>query len=357
MGGSGSEIFLAFTIDGANNAYLTGYTTGGFPTTPGSFQPNYPGGIFSAFVTKLNSTGSGLVYSTYLGGNGNEFGQAIAVDNNGNAIVAGPTEGFTPPGFPCLTSKGGVDIFVAKLNPAGSSLIDITLLGGTGSDNTSAIAVDSNGDVYVEGTTFSNDFPTTTGAFQTAFGGGGNDAFVTKLTLSGQAAPAQVAVTSGSGQTAAVTTQFGLPLVATVTDAAGNPLYGLQVNFTVPAQTGASAILSSPITTACNGQASVTPTANTNPGTYTVTAGVSGVTTNPPFRLTNTAGAPAQIRFIQQPQNTPAGQPINTVTVLVEDAFGNDVANASGSRLNAAQGAPRNSFSACPPSQRLIDGT
>ena len=146
-----------------------------FPTTTGAFQTTYGGGNGDAFVTKLNPTGTALVYSTYLGGTGNDYGYGIAVDTAGNAYVTGYTASTdfptTPGAFQTTYGGGNDDAFVTKLNPTGTALVYSTYLGGTDSDIGNGIAVDTAGNAYVTGYTASTDFPTTPGAFQTTFGG------------------------------------------------------------------------------------------------------------------------------------------------------------------------------------------
>ncbi|HSR94892.1 MAG TPA: SBBP repeat-containing protein [Solirubrobacterales bacterium] len=178
LSGSGNEtVGLGIAVDAAGNAYVTGRTTSNdFPTTPGAFGAS-GGGVF---VTKLNPSGSGLVYSTLFGAQTGE-GDAIAVDAAGNAYVTGSvsTKGFptTPGAFRTI----GDGAFVTKINPAGSGLVYSTHLAG-GGDNGNDIAVDPAGDAYVTGSAGSNSsFPTTPGAFRA--GGGG--AFATKLDPSG----------------------------------------------------------------------------------------------------------------------------------------------------------------------------
>ena len=191
--------FLMFAVSGlavdtVGNAYLTGSVGGpGLPTTPGAFQPTFGGGIGDAHVTKLNSTGSALVYSTYLGGSSGDRGNSIAVDTLGNAYVVGDTSSTdfptTPGAFqPGLVGPAGG--FVTKLNPLGTGLVYSTYLGGgTGGAAAFGIAIDTSGNAYVTGSTCSTDFPTTMGAFQPIFAGdfGACDAFVTKLNPTGSA--------------------------------------------------------------------------------------------------------------------------------------------------------------------------
>ena len=201
LGGSGDdEVFGGLAVDASGNAYVTGFTTSAnFPTTPGAFQTTFGGagplGFGDAFVTKLNSTGSMPVFSTYLGGSGDDFGAGIAVDGNGNAYIAGSTASTNFPTTPGAfqTTFGGSgplglgDAFVTKLNPTGSALIYSTYLGGSGDDFATRIAVDvlPNPSAYVTGNTASTNFPTTAGAFQTTLGGvgpfGAGDAFVAKI--------------------------------------------------------------------------------------------------------------------------------------------------------------------------------
>src|SRR5438309_281207 len=193
LGGSDFDAAGGIAVDSAGNAFVTGDTSSAnFPTTSGAFQTTY-GGNSDAFVTKLNPTGSALIYSTYLGGSGDDIGFGIAVDSAGNAFVAGITDSAnfptTPGAFQTTYGGGSIngDGFVAKLNPTGSALIYSTYLGGSGDDLGFGIAVDSAGNAYVTGLTDSANFPTTPGAFQTTYGGGNADAFVTKLNPTGSA--------------------------------------------------------------------------------------------------------------------------------------------------------------------------
>src|SRR5260370_4453309 len=142
-----------------------------------SLQPA-SGGNYDAFVTKINAAGSALVYSTYLGGSGQDGGIGIAVDGAGSAYVVGYTysTGF-PTMNPLEAANGGyIDAFVAKINPSGSALVYSTYLGGSGEDFGHGIAVDSSGNAYVTGLTDSTDFPTMNPLQPTQ--GSGGDAFV-----------------------------------------------------------------------------------------------------------------------------------------------------------------------------------
>ena len=210
LGGSFLDEARGIAVDTHGNAYVSGRThSNDFPTV-NPLQPILGGFIEfgfgeDAFVAKLNAAGSGLVYSTYLGGsNGFEFGFDIAVDIYGNAHVAGHT---TSSDFPTANPiqgslAGSVDNFVSKLNAAGSDLLYSTYLGGEGSERSffGAIAVDALGNAYVAGSTRSDDFPTTTGSVQPVFGGGSFDAFVVKLVLT----PAEALLTIQIGLQAIV---------------------------------------------------------------------------------------------------------------------------------------------------------
>ena len=210
LGGSGRDQGLGIAVDSVGSAYVTGSTASpNFPVA-NAFQPTiraappYPS---DAFVTKLNPTGSALVYSTYLGsgiddpGAGPDSGRDIAIDSSGNAYIVGITKltvnsatGAVFNNFPttpgafrttaCDTTTNLQDMFVTKLNATGNALVYSTFLCGGSIDVGESIAVDSAGKAYVTGATISTDFPTTAGAFQVA-SGGGPDIFVTKLSASG----------------------------------------------------------------------------------------------------------------------------------------------------------------------------
>ncbi|HET9866492.1 MAG TPA: SBBP repeat-containing protein, partial [Nitrospira sp.] len=193
LGGGRLDQGADIAVDSSGSAYVTGATDSvEFPTTVGAFDTTHNGGFDDVFVTKLNPSGSALVYSTFLGGSGNDSGFSIAVDTTGSAYVTG-IAAFSP-NFPTTvgafdtTFNGIHDVFVTKLNPTGSALVYSTFFGGDSSDIGRGLAVDISGNAYVTGETFSPNFPTTVGAFDTTFNGDGEfDAFVTKLNPSGSA--------------------------------------------------------------------------------------------------------------------------------------------------------------------------
>ncbi len=188
LGGSGGDYGYGIAVDSGGNAYVTGLTgSSDFPTMD-PLQPAYHGGD-EIFVTKINLAGSALVYSTYLGGTGDEYGVGIAVDGAGNAYVTGSTNSTdfpTKKPLQAANSGGAHDAFVVKINPAGSALVYSTYLGGSGDDESWGIAADSAGNAYITGFTDSSDFPTTPGAFQTVKSIY-QDAFVAKISSSGSA--------------------------------------------------------------------------------------------------------------------------------------------------------------------------
>ena len=188
LGGTGADEILGMAVDSAGNVYLTGYTgSSTFPTTVGAFRTTDLSGM-DVFVTKLTPDLSAMVYSTYLGGGGEEVANNIAVDSAGNAYITGYTKSGD---FPVMSSyqatlSGSQDVFVTKLNITGNALVYSTYLGGNGgSDAGYSIAVDGAGSAYVSGYATSANFPTTAGAVDTSYNNG--EGFVTKFSSDGSA--------------------------------------------------------------------------------------------------------------------------------------------------------------------------
>jgi hypothetical protein len=182
IGGYGDDRAAAIAVDAAGEAIVVGSTASANFPLASAIRATLGGGR-DGFVLKLNAAGNGLVYSTYLGGSGWDQATAAAVDSAGNAYIAGDTQSSDFPvlSAPQPALGGATDAFVAELNPTGAVLFS-TYLGGISAEHAAGIAVDLSGNIYVAGGTYSSNFPAT-GAVQ-ASNGGGEDAFVTKLTAS-----------------------------------------------------------------------------------------------------------------------------------------------------------------------------
>jgi uncharacterized protein (TIGR03437 family) len=186
FGGIGSDESFAMAIDNQGNAYVTGSTYSNNFNTFAPLQTTNRGGKYDAFVTKINASGSGIIYSTYLGGSGEDSGHGIAVDVLGNAYVAGITNSQdfnTRNAFQPTITGPAEDAFIAKINPTGTNLIFSTYLGGANSDQAFAITLDLNSDIYIAGSTSSLDFKTKN-PLQAIYRGG-TDVFISKLKSDG----------------------------------------------------------------------------------------------------------------------------------------------------------------------------
>lgn len=188
FGGSSSEVAYAVATDPSGNMYITGSTSStDLPTTTGTPATRFGGGALDTFVAKFSASGA-LLYSTYLGGSGDEVAYGIAVDSLGNAYVTGNT---TSADFPVSQTAyrssltGSSNAFVAKLNPTGTAVLYSSYLGGSGNDTGYGIAVDRSGDMFIAGSTSSLNFPVSATAYRTTYSGGSFDAFVIALTPSG----------------------------------------------------------------------------------------------------------------------------------------------------------------------------
>jgi hypothetical protein len=191
LGGSNIESAGGVAVDSAGDAYVAGGTASSDFPKMNPLQPKLAGN-YDAFVTKFNPSGSALVYSTYIGGSNNDFADAVTLDSSGNVYAAGyslSTDFPTTSNALQPKSGGNWDGFVFELNSAGSALIYSSYLGGSNVDNCDAIAVDPGGNIYLTGTTTpdtsgSDNFPVTPNAFQAAYGGGTNDAYLSVLVVS-----------------------------------------------------------------------------------------------------------------------------------------------------------------------------
>ncbi len=183
IGGQADDRAYSIAVDASGSAYVAGATTSrNFPTRL-PVQSKLTG-YRNAFVFKLNPAGNGLVYSTYLGGNASDAANGIAVDAGGNAYIVGDTTSFGFPANAMQRSiRGGQDAFAAKLSASGQTLLYSTFLGGSGDDHGAAIALTPGGAAWIAGSTYSTDFPTvnpTQGS-----NAGGQDAFVARLAPDG----------------------------------------------------------------------------------------------------------------------------------------------------------------------------
>jgi hypothetical protein len=188
LGGGGGEAGWAIAADHAGNVYVTGDTNAtAFPLSKKPLQKVY-GGATDIFVTKLSPDGSKILYSTYLGGSDADVGYGIALDSQGNIYITGDTSSTDFPLVNPLQKKlaGAPDIFVAKLSADGARLLYSTYIGGSKGERGNGIAVDSQGNAIVAGYTNSTDFPTAS-PHQKEFAGGNSDCIVFKLNPSGSA--------------------------------------------------------------------------------------------------------------------------------------------------------------------------
>jgi hypothetical protein len=272
---SGSSLVL----DSAGDAYVAGGTNSAdFPTTPGAFDTVLNDS--EAFVTKINATGSALVFSTFVGGSASEGASSIALGAGSNIYITGGTSSvdfpMTPGAFDPQFNGGVADAFVAGLNANGSALIYSTFLGGQNSEGGFDLALDAAGGIYVTGQTMSPDFPTTPGAVDRIWNGDPlifwADAFVAKLTVGSEPPPAAAlssvavnpsSVVGGNGSTGTVT-------------------------LTSVAPAGGLAVTLSSNHTAATVPAGVTVTQGTTSRTFTIT--ISSVTVSTPVTISASAG-------------------------------------------------------------------
>ena len=190
IGGSGEDYGRGIAVDGSGNAYITGDTYSVEASFPEAAGPDLThNGSLDAFVAKVNSTGTALLYCGYIGGSGDDYGRGIAVDGSGNAYITGTTSSgaasFPVAVGPDMTYNGSSDAFIAKVNPSGTALLYCGYIGGSFYDSGNGVAVDGSGNAYLTGITTSTeaDFPVTGGPDLTF--NGYDDAFVAKVNASG----------------------------------------------------------------------------------------------------------------------------------------------------------------------------
>ncbi len=188
FGGSGDDVAFSIAIDGSGNVYIDGSTgsSSGIATS-GVYQTTYGGGAYDAFLAKFTSAGS-LVWATYIGGNVIEQGYGLAIDGSGNVYMTGETDGtsgIATSGAHQTAYGGGIeDAFLAKFSSAGS-LIWGTYYGGSGTDMGYGIAIDGTGNVFMSGATSSTSAIATSGSYQSTYGGGAFNAFLSKFSSAG----------------------------------------------------------------------------------------------------------------------------------------------------------------------------
>jgi len=188
LGGTSGDVGRGVAVDLSGSVFVTGSAASAdFTTTVGAFQATNRG-QGDAFVARVNPAGTALVYSSFLGGAGADEGAGLSIDDSGNAYVVGATASgdFNTSNPLQNANRGQQDVFVAKVNSNGSALIYSTYLGGQGNDVGTGIAVDFVGVAHITGSTASSNFPLKN-PLQGTYGGGDLDAFVTKINAEGSA--------------------------------------------------------------------------------------------------------------------------------------------------------------------------
>jgi uncharacterized repeat protein (TIGR01451 family) len=302
LGGNGSnsggycpsqpgDVIYGIAVDTNSNAYVTGATCStDFPTTHRAFQSTDPtpsnctDPTVNAFVSKLNSTGATLDYSTFLGGstcNKDSVGYAVAVNSAEDAFVTGNTSDDTfptlDPLFPSFSGSGNA-VFVSELNTNASALLFSTLLGAGGGGIGYAIHADNYGNLYAVGQVIeTSSLPTTTGAYQTVFGGGATDAFALRIALT----EADLAVTNSAPST--VVRGADVTYTITVTNNGPNTAYVVTLADNVPrgttfvSATTNSGSCTTPAVGATSGRVACTASSLADTAAFTVSMTVRAV--------------------------------------------------------------------------------
>ncbi|BBO18391.1 conserved hypothetical protein [Candidatus Brocadia pituitae] len=183
LGGNSDDRGYSLILDTNGNVYVTGLAGPNFPTTSGAYDTSFDGG-YDVFVSKLDGGLTNLLASTFLGGSSEDWGYSLCLDTSGNVYVTGfttSTDFPTTDGAYDTSFNGGYDVFISKLNSGLTNLLASTYLGGYDADIGYALRLDTSGNVYVTGVTYSSDFPATSGAYDTSWNGADADVFVSKL--------------------------------------------------------------------------------------------------------------------------------------------------------------------------------
>lgn len=236
VGGAGGDAAYAVEIGPTGDIYLAGYTTSGdFPNTTNAFNRTFGGG-YDIFVVRLNANGTQVAFATYIGGSGDDIPYDLKVDKTGAAYLVGATNSpefpTTPGAYDATldTPLNRDDVFALKMDANGSSLSYSTFIGGAWTDVGLALALDDNGDAIIAGKTFSDDFPVTTGAYDTAFNASltateRTDAFLLRLNATGQSLVSSTFLggEEGEGASSVAIASDGSILVSGGTDSADFP--------------------------------------------------------------------------------------------------------------------------------------
>ena len=320
LGGTDSEESTDISVDSSGNAYITGFTNSGDYPLENPIQP-FRGTSFSKdmFVTKLSSSGSALVYSTYLGGTLEDEAFDIEIDSAGHAFIMGTTDSTDLPLINAYSSKQfRTDISLSKLSTDGKSLIYSTYLGGTDHDYANAIALDAAGNVFITGYSYSTDFPLSNPNFGNS---GGREAFLTKMVAYDDVSFVVSGITDPiiAGNTSDITIR--------VQDSLGHTIFGYDREIMFK---GNNTTFSSPTYTFTLGDSGIHTISNNvtfySPGEHTITAydfnytAITGSQTA--ITVLSAAGIPANSSAI-----VPAGNVGETtsISISINDVLGNPV--------------------------------
>ncbi len=313
LGGAATDEGKDIALDAAGNAYITGHTHSvNFPTSS-PIQGKNP--FRDLFVTKMNVTGTALVYSTYLGGNGNDIGHGIAVDPSGNAYIIGETASTDFPTAQSIQAGhagGSTDVFISVINDIGSSLAFSTYLGGGGTDIGYGIALDASGSIYVTGNTRSSNFPTV--APIQSSNAGGAEAFISKI--SNVTFDTDITVTDSVLPNNDLTIAFGDVTVGTASNQVVTITNSGSANLVIGtlAQIDGVAVPFSIITDNCSGQ-TLTPSGNCTVNVrFSPTAEVPS---SDSFDIPSNDPDESSVTFIL----TGTGVPIPTPDITVSDSM------------------------------------